>query len=241
MDDESGDDNRDELTGEWGGESRHDWRGWRKESGSWFHRRVIGDVQHSAELQWCILRLQESDLGRLRNAREAEIVYQREQNELEVTKTRELADIETDKFKNMVDAVGTTTLQAIATAGPDTQVCPVSVILLSYCALGTRQFMRCWSPSLLVKFVKHNQNYYLKLDVFTSIRGLHQKNLVLSSFGSWHDGKTPCQESGRMRGSVSCHYHDPSLSVSLFVCLLPRLQQRVFYMFHGCQTLPSLL
>jgi len=87
--------------------------------------------------------LQESELGRLRNAREAEIVYQREQNELEVTKTRELADIETDKFKNMVDAVGTTTLQAIATAGPDTQVCPVSVILLSYCALGTRQFMRC--------------------------------------------------------------------------------------------------
>ena len=118
----------------------------------------------------------------------------------------------------MVDAVGTTTLQAIATAGPDTQVCPVSVILLSYCALGTRQFMRCWSPSLLVKFVKHNQNYYLKLDVFTSIRGLHQKNLVLSSSGSWHDGKTPCQESGRMRGSVSCHYHDPSLSVCLSVC-----------------------
>jgi len=39
MDDESGDDNRDELEGEWGGESRHDWRGWRKESGSWFHRR----------------------------------------------------------------------------------------------------------------------------------------------------------------------------------------------------------
>jgi len=25
MDDESGDDNRDELTREWGGESRHDW------------------------------------------------------------------------------------------------------------------------------------------------------------------------------------------------------------------------
>ena len=39
MDDESGDDNRDELTSEWGGESRHDWWGWRKESGSWFHRR----------------------------------------------------------------------------------------------------------------------------------------------------------------------------------------------------------
>ena len=39
MDDESGDDDRDELTSEWGGESRHDWRGWRNESGSWFQRR----------------------------------------------------------------------------------------------------------------------------------------------------------------------------------------------------------
>jgi len=28
---------------------------------------------------------------------------------------------------------------------------------------------------LLVKFIKHNQNYYLKLDILTSIRGLHQK------------------------------------------------------------------
>jgi len=33
MDDENGDDDRDELTSEWGGESRHDWRGWRNESG----------------------------------------------------------------------------------------------------------------------------------------------------------------------------------------------------------------
>ena len=58
-----------------------------------------------------------------------------------------------------------------------------------------------WWP-LLVKFIKHNQNYYLKIDVSISIRGLYQKKLVLSSSGSWHDGKTPCQESGRMRGSV---------------------------------------
>lgn len=64
----------------------------------------------------------EADLGRLRNAREAEIVYQREQNELEISKTRELADIDTSKFKNMVDAIGATTLQAMATAGPDMQV-----------------------------------------------------------------------------------------------------------------------
>ena len=38
MDDESGDDVRDELTSKWGGESRHDWPGWRNESGSWFQR-----------------------------------------------------------------------------------------------------------------------------------------------------------------------------------------------------------
>jgi len=31
MDDESGDDDTDELTSEWGGESRHDWRGWRND------------------------------------------------------------------------------------------------------------------------------------------------------------------------------------------------------------------
>jgi len=38
MDDESGDDNRDELTSEWGGESRRHWQDWRNESGSWFQR-----------------------------------------------------------------------------------------------------------------------------------------------------------------------------------------------------------
>ena len=32
--------------------------------------------------------------------------------------------------------------------------------------------------SLLVKFIKHNQNYYLKCDVSTSIRGLYQMKLV---------------------------------------------------------------
>jgi len=34
-----GDDDKDGLTSEWGGESWQDWRGWRNESGSWFHRR----------------------------------------------------------------------------------------------------------------------------------------------------------------------------------------------------------
>jgi len=61
-------------------------------------------------------------LERLKNARDAETQYLRERNELEVKKTKELADIETDKFKKMVDAIGTSTLLAIATSGPDMQV-----------------------------------------------------------------------------------------------------------------------
>jgi len=35
----------------------------------------------------------------------------------------------------------------------------------------------------VVKFIEHNQNYYLKLDVSTSIRGLHQNKLVVSFSG----------------------------------------------------------
>lgn len=61
-------------------------------------------------------------MDRLTHAREAEVKYSREQNDIDISKTRELAEIETEKFKNMVDAIGTTTLQAMATAGPDLQV-----------------------------------------------------------------------------------------------------------------------
>lgn len=64
----------------------------------------------------------ESELERLTSAREAELKFVREQNEMELTKSRESADIETVKFKQMVDAIGSSTLQAIATAGPDLQV-----------------------------------------------------------------------------------------------------------------------
>ena len=39
MDDESGDDDRDELISGWGGESRREWWGWRNESGSWLQKR----------------------------------------------------------------------------------------------------------------------------------------------------------------------------------------------------------
>lgn len=41
---------------------------------------------------------------------------------MELSKSREIAEIETSKFKSQVDAIGASTLQAIATAGPEMQV-----------------------------------------------------------------------------------------------------------------------
>ena len=61
-------------------------------------------------------------MERLTAAREAENKFIREQNELEITKAGNMANIETEKFKNMVDAIGSQTIAAIATAGPEMQV-----------------------------------------------------------------------------------------------------------------------
>lgn len=55
-------------------------------------------------------------------AREAEIKFLHEQNELEITKKGEMSRIETEKFKLQVESIGASTIQAIATSGPDTQV-----------------------------------------------------------------------------------------------------------------------
>ena len=66
--------------------------------------------------------VQESELERLTAAREAETKFIREQNELEISKAGDMANIETEKFKNMVDAIGSETIAAIATAGPEMQV-----------------------------------------------------------------------------------------------------------------------
>ena len=74
---------------------------------------------------------------------------------------------------------------------------------------------------LLVKFIEHNQNYYLKTWRFDFYQGLHQKKLVLSSSGSWHNGKTPCQESDRMRGSVGSCPHHSLWPVLPFRCVWP--------------------
>ena len=90
--------------------------------------------------------------------------------------------------------------------GLDEFICFVGCVVESGSSLISCPLWSCL-VYLLVKFIKHNQNYYLKLDVSTSIRALHRKKLVLSSSGSWYDGKTPCQESGRMHGSALITVH----------------------------------
>ncbi|CAF0855629.1 unnamed protein product [Rotaria sordida] len=64
----------------------------------------------------------EAELARLKLVREAEIKFLREQNELEIKKKAELSRIETEKFKLQVESIGTSTIQSIATSGPETQV-----------------------------------------------------------------------------------------------------------------------
>ncbi len=61
----------------------------------------------------------ESELTRLTAAREAELKYMTEKAQLEVTKTRDMVGIETKKFNDMVTVLGTQTIQAIATSGPE--------------------------------------------------------------------------------------------------------------------------
>jgi major vault protein len=58
----------------------------------------------------------------LKLAREAEIKFLREQNELEISKKGDMSKIETEKFVLQVESIGASTIQAIATSGPDTQV-----------------------------------------------------------------------------------------------------------------------
>jgi len=52
---------------------------------------------------------------------EAEISHQKALDDLEISKARDLAEIESSKFKSIVDAIGSTTLEAIAQAGPEMQ------------------------------------------------------------------------------------------------------------------------
>jgi len=63
----------------------------------------------------------ESELTLMRRAQEAEVAHQKALDELELTRTKRLAEIESKKFSETVAAIGTDTLAAIASAGPQLQ------------------------------------------------------------------------------------------------------------------------
>lgn len=66
--------------------------------------------------------MQETELERLRKARDEELRYHKEQNALDVEKLKQVADIEVSKFKNLVESLGRETIQSVASAGQDFQV-----------------------------------------------------------------------------------------------------------------------
>jgi len=63
----------------------------------------------------------QADLEQSRARQDAEIGHQKALNELEIEKARDLSAIEAAKFKDIVDAIGSDTIQSIAQAGPEMQ------------------------------------------------------------------------------------------------------------------------
>jgi len=61
------------------------------------------------------------ELSQLVHKQEAEITHLQQLNELEISRAKELAAIEAKKFKDIVDAIGTKTIKAMAEAGPAMQ------------------------------------------------------------------------------------------------------------------------
>ncbi len=63
----------------------------------------------------------EVELAHLRARQEAELAHQKEMTVLEVEKASRMAEITTAQFQQQVDAIGSDTIRAIATAGPEMQ------------------------------------------------------------------------------------------------------------------------
>lgn len=52
---------------------------------------------------------------------------------MEIKKAKEMSEIEIEKFQQMVQALGASTLQAIATSSSDNQVGQIIISLVLYC------------------------------------------------------------------------------------------------------------
>jgi len=63
----------------------------------------------------------EQEMKILKARQSAEVEHAHALNELEIARNRQLAEIESGKFKMMVDAIGCSTIESIARAGPEMQ------------------------------------------------------------------------------------------------------------------------
>ncbi|CAF3372443.1 unnamed protein product [Rotaria socialis] len=91
-------------------------------------RAEAAKIEGSAAVDQAKLRAEatkiesDSELQRLTQARELELAYAKLSADLEIEKTKRLADIEIQEFKEHINSIGSKTIQAIATSGPDNQV-----------------------------------------------------------------------------------------------------------------------
>jgi len=91
-------------------------------------RSEAARIEAEAAVQGARLRAEaqkietESELERMKAAREADIRFAIENNNLEVEKAEKMAKIETDKFNQMVAALGKDTIKAMASGPQDHQV-----------------------------------------------------------------------------------------------------------------------
>jgi len=79
---------------------------------------AVRQAQLTAEAEK--IRVQ-SDLAQKVEKQKAHIAHQSALNELEIQKAKDLAQIEADKFKGIIDAVGSSIIEGIATAAPTQQ------------------------------------------------------------------------------------------------------------------------
>eukprot|EP00092_Neocalanus_flemingeri_P005149 GFUD01005538.1.p1 GENE.GFUD01005538.1~~GFUD01005538.1.p1 ORF type:complete len:863 (-),score=254.03 GFUD01005538.1:183-2771(-) len=93
-----------------------------------YSRAEAARIEAEAAVQGATLRAEalnietRAELERMNAAREADIKFALEQNKLEIEKAEKMAKIETDKFNQMVTALGTETIMAMASGPQDHQV-----------------------------------------------------------------------------------------------------------------------
>merc|ERR1719483_713934 len=100
-------------------------------------RSEAARIEAEAAVQGARLRAEaqkietESELNRMKAAREADIHFALENNNLEIEKAEKMAKIENDKFNQMVAALGTETIRAMASGPQDHQVKMIQSLGLS--------------------------------------------------------------------------------------------------------------